>query len=251
LHLGILLFMPLSIFSFAMITLLTVMLPGSISERIIRWVFRVQPLKPEAVASSASWRLDRIGTLGSIPIVLYLLAAHGSQLIRENEPLSTYLPHKASPLLQYPLDALRTYQGWCMFASCGNTSNPPISSLLVVIGKGEDGEKVDVLRSAVMRQYVRAPSEYRELPAHVSDELLHTYFRALTNGNTVLVSGLKRWISQHQTSGRALTFTPPYSVYERWQPLSLSLLSRPERFVQGRDLPWGREILALERPPGS
>jgi hypothetical protein len=198
LHLSILLLMQLSVFSLAMCAGLVWMVPGDIAARIVRCGSRLfygvhftqvatEPDHAEQLAvSQGGWSM-RI-------LLTFFTVASVSQLIRENEPLSRWFPYAQPALLQAPLDALRTYQGWCMFATCGTNSYPSVHETVVLEERDKEGGRIDLLRSLFAGYTVPASSGVLDPPQRVVHERWRMYTRQLLSGHRGVERALRRWL---------------------------------------------------------
>ncbi len=228
LHLGIALCMKLAIFSGAMICFLILMLPGRVGEKIIGWLAR--PFRRELSDQVAS--KSQIDTPGETPAwtragkalvtTLFLTlfgAASVSQLIRENEPLSLWFPHRPIPPLQRILTTLNTYQGWCMFATCGNRSFPAVFETLVVEAIDVHGHRIDLLRSIFADREIAPPADLNSPPIEAHNEQWRLYNRRVTEQNPAILTGLADYL--HNFPYTRFNLTPPIRIeaYARHQPV--------------------------------
>lgn len=238
LHLGIALVMPLTIFSLIMISLVvltTSFCPSQSGAGAVAPAVQGSPIITQRWSNS----FITCGKVLSLIFAVWFGAASISQLIRENEPLWRWFSHKPQPYLQVTLDASRTYQGWCMFASCFERSYAPNYDALVVEGVlQEDGRRIDMLRSLFEGKMVPAPGTYRDPPVIVSHELFHSFHKALRSGNPVVVKGFTRWIHSQPFGADTGRLQLDFKGYLRWTPNSVTSVQNPLRLVMKRDIGW-------------
>jgi hypothetical protein len=235
--------MKLAIFSGAMICFLIAMLPGDIVERIVRSALRVfgrdlttrEAQDTEIDDARYSWGIRRRAILTTVFVAVFG-AASISQLIRENEPLSLWFPHAPNPSLQRVLTALNTYQGWCMFATCGSRSYPATFEALVIEATDARGERIDLLRSIFAGKAI-APPPYLTSPLlELHNEQWRQYNRRLLERNPAILAGLAKYLRTF--SHAQFNTTPPIRLdaYVRYQPLFAPYTAYPPLIIR-RDAP--------------
>jgi hypothetical protein len=223
LHIAIALSMKLAIFSGAMISFLILMLPGDIANRLVQFVLpgvkRRRGIAPERPLDTPATWLRLSSSLAKAALVAVFGLASLSQLIRENEPLSQWFAHRPFKPLQYILTSLNTYQGWCMFATCGNRSNPPISLSLIMEATDSQGRRIDLLRSIFSNKEVPAAATLMSVEEEPSNEQWRMYNRRVAAREPVALKGLSRYLREFPYS--RFNVTPPIRIesYSRYQPI--------------------------------
>lgn len=229
LHLSILALMQLSVFSLAMCAGLVWMVPGDIAARVVLGgakFFRGVHC-PQVVSAAGDVAVYRSSAIMRLLLVIFA-AASLSQLIRENEPLSRWFPHTPPALLQRPLDALRTYQGWCMFATCGTNSYPSVHETVVLEEGDALGARNDLLRSLFEARTVPASRAVLDPPHRVVHERWRMYTRQLVVGHRGVERALRRWIRCRHGMGTEI------SGYLWYQPLLPYQAGHPALVIRRR-----------------
>lgn len=247
LHLGIALMMKLAVFSSAMTCFLILMLPGAAAQRIVecfeRLVRRVPvksaPAEPNIIASergdTRTW--DSLGRAAATTVFVTLFGvASLSQLIRENEPLSSWFKHRPIQPLQRILTALNTYQGWCMFATCGNRSFPATRATLVIEAIDARGVRIDLMRSIVAGTRVAPPVDLMTPPTEPTSDLWRIYDRRIMERNPAILRGLIRYLRSSGYTQFSMTAPIELESYVRHQPLRAPAIGRLPLVIR-RDAP--------------